>query len=162
MSARRILLFVGSAWELARLFLVLSLLVVLFEMTGGRGSTIVPWLLLVGTGNLLVPAGEVLLALYPGRYARFLGLLRLGKLLNLVTLILIVVASLTSGGPISIPYSVGGFPVFAVFLLVTALDAVFLALLVSFRPDEDGPQKSAEAPAAPLSELTKTDITDVH
>ncbi len=159
------MLLVGSAWEIARLFLVLSLLVLLFEVAGGRGSAIVPWLLLAGTGNLLIPAGAILLALYPERYARLLGLLRLGKLLNLVTLILIVAASLVSAaGPASIPRAAGaGFPGLAVILLVTALDAVFLALLVSFRPGADGAQKPAEtSAAATLPELTETDVKDFH
>jgi hypothetical protein len=163
MSSRRILLFLGAAWELVRLFAVLSLLVLLFEIAGGRGSAIVPWLLLAATGNLLVPAGAVLLALYPERYARVLGLLRLGKLLNLVTLVLIVVAGVVSqAGPASIPRSAGaGLPGFLAILLVTALDAIFLALLVSFRPGGDGPAKDEHAPAAALPDATETEIKEL-
>ncbi len=148
MTPRRILLFVGSAWELARLFLVLSLLVLLYEVTGGRGSAIVPWLLLAATGNLLVPAGAVLLALYPERYGPLLGLLRLGKLLNLVTLVLIVISGLVSAaGAASIPRAAGaGLPGFVAVLLVTALDAVFLALLVSYHPEPAGPVGEKSGP----------------
>jgi hypothetical protein len=164
MTPRRILLFIGSAWELARLFLVLSLLVLLFEVSGGRGSAIVPWLLLASTGNLLVPAGAVLVALYPVRYAPLIGLLRLGKLLNLFTLVLIVLSGLHSrSAPASLmPLGRPGLPGFVVILLVTALDAVFLALLVSLRSGPPGDAAAAGSPPAVIEELPPADVEDFH
>ncbi len=54
MAVRHAFILVGSLWETARFFIVLSLLAQVFSATGNGGPGVIPWLLLGGSGNLLV------------------------------------------------------------------------------------------------------------
>jgi len=63
-----------------RFFLVISLIAHVLHAAGGAGPWVVPWLLLGGSGNLLVAVGGIMLALFPEKHEGLVGILRLGKI----------------------------------------------------------------------------------
>ena len=143
MTARRVLLALGSLWELVRFFLVLSILALMIRPAGGAvtSSAVMPWLLLAGTGNLLVPVGLLMLAMFPGRYGNLVGLLRLGKGLSVFSILILFVSGSLATAVNAALLVVGGRTISAaaVLLLLFALDLAFLALLV-FSRDKGAPR----------------------
>jgi hypothetical protein len=158
MAPRRIVLFIGSVWELARAYLLLTLLASLF---GQRGTAIQPWLLFASTGNLLVPAAAVLLGAYPQRYARLIGLLRLAKVLNLFALLLLGISGLVTRSSLIVPPFPGThLPGGVVVFLITAVDALFLAFLASYKEKPAGTAPRANASGRMDEEAT--DVEELH
>ena len=139
MQTRRALLFVGSLWELARFFLIISILAIVLRALTPESFAVVPWLLLVGTGNLLLPVGCLLLSVYPARYGNLIGLLRLGKGLGVFAFLLLALSSGFSMIAGSILIRVGGFAVTraVAMLAIFTVDLAFLAALL-FYPGEGG------------------------
>lgn len=123
----------GAAWDCVRFFLVVTLLAVVIRGAGGGGRSVISWLSLAGTGNLLVPVGTLLYLLYPDRYGNLLGLLRLGKALSVAAFAFLAVSgSLLALG--SLPRLVlgsGAVPAWIAAALFAVLDAAFLVLLLS-------------------------------
>jgi hypothetical protein len=162
MNARRGLLLAGSLWELVRFFLVLLLFASVLRGTLGAGSWVFPWLLVVGSGNLLVAAGGGMLSLFPARYGPVIALLRLGKALSIFTFILLVVSGalrIAAGQEflgIGRRAITGG----AVLLGVFLLDLLFMAVLIGWRGEE--PQVPADGPGAKLPEYDETEAHDFH
>ncbi len=141
MTARRALLALGSLWELVRFFLVLSILALIVRSAGGGGAASVPWLLLSGTGNLLVPVGGLMLAMFPGRYSGLVGLLRLGKGLSVFSMLILFVSGSLATAVNAALLVVAGRTISAavVVLVLFTLDLAFLALLV-FSREKDAAQ----------------------
>jgi hypothetical protein len=153
MTARRILLALGSLWDLVRFFLVLSLLLLLVRSAGARDSGMISWLLLAATGNLLVPVGGLMLALFPGRYGNLLGLLRLGKAMSIFSFMLLVVSgSLAAAAGITVLRVADRVVTGTVAaLLLFVVDIAFLVLLLV--PDPGGASIA-------LADLSQTDAKD--
>lgn len=167
MKARRAVLAAGSAWELARFFLVLFLVAAVLRTSAGAGAWVFPWLLVAGSGNLVIAAGSALLALFPGRYARLIGLLRLGKLMSVAAIVLLAVSGALRAAS---RFQLGGagrrvLSVGAVLVGIFLLDLLFLAVLLAWRPEEEpapaGPQKLHEAEDK-LPEYHETEVRDFH
>jgi len=140
MAPRTALVFAGSLWEAVRFFVVLSLLAQIFSAGGGYIAGIIPWLLLGGSGNLLVAVGGFMLSLFPATYGQLIGFLRLGKLLSVFSFLLLAVsgtlgvsarAELMRVGPLSLTQA-------SVLFAIFALDLAFLVALVSWRREKDG------------------------
>lgn len=172
MSARRVLLALGSLWDLVRFFLVLSLLVLLVRSAGGESSTMIPWLLLAATGNLLIPVGGLMLALFPRRYGNLLGLLRLGKGMSVFAFVLLFLSGSLGAAAGATVVRVGSRAVTGALLALAlfVLDAAFLVLLMipagrSTGPDaeresaRDLPAEGAEPPLAGLADTEMKDLT---
>ncbi|HTP58726.1 MAG TPA: hypothetical protein VMM82_07385, partial [Spirochaetia bacterium] len=132
---RTALVLAGSFWEAVRFFVVLSLLAQIFS----AGAGIIPWLLLGGSGNLLVAVGAFMLSLFPERYGGLIGFLRLGKLLSVFSFLLLALsgsigisarAELIRVGPVSFPQA-------SVLFTIFALDLAFLVALVSWKKEKD-------------------------
>jgi hypothetical protein len=136
MTARRVLLALGSLWELVRFFLVLSILALMVRPAGGEGiSGLIPWLLLTGTGNLLVPVGGIMLALFPRRYGNLIGLLRLGQGLSVFSIVILFVSGSLAAAANARLLVIGGraITVSAAVPALFALDLAYLALVVFSR-----------------------------
>jgi hypothetical protein len=146
MSARRVLLALGSLWDLVRFFLVLSLLVLLVRSAGGERSTMVPWLLLAATGNLLIPVGGLMLALFPRRYGNLLGLLRLGKGMSVFAFILLFLSGSLGTAASATVVRIGSLPVSGAHLalMLFVLDATSLVLLMIPAGRSTGPDADQE------------------
>lgn len=140
MTAKRISIFLFSLWDIARFFILVSVIVSLCDAVGARRATLAAWLLLPASAALLVPVGGILLTLYPARFANLVGLLRLGKALNLFSLFLLLVSGFTPGNPEG-QYPLGSFGLTQAFFLFLVMlgDLIFLGLLISFKTEENGP-----------------------
>ena len=90
MEERPLLRIAGPGWEFARYFLFAAFLAA-DPSSGGSGSLSAPWIAAVTAGGLVMPAAFLMFALAPGRYAAYLPLLRLGKVLQIVTVALLFV-----------------------------------------------------------------------
>jgi hypothetical protein len=132
MTARRLLLALGSLWDLVRFFLVISLLLLVVRSAGAGGAPLAAWLLLAGTGNLLLPVAGLMLALFPDRYASLLPLVRLGKALSVFSFVLVLASGSLRAAAAAPLLHLGGraVPGSVLALLVFALDVVLLVLLL--------------------------------
>jgi len=162
MSVRRGLLLAGSLWELVRFFLMLILFASLLRATSGAGPWVFPWLLVVGSGGLLIAAGGGMLALFPARYAPLIALLRLGKALGVFSLIMLAVSGalrIVAGSEIP---GIGrqAIPGGAVLLGVFLLDLLFLGVLIGWRVEE--PRVPASGQGARLPEYNEAEVRDFH
>lgn len=164
MKARRGLLLAGSLWELVRFFLVLLLLAAVLRGAGGAGPWVFPWLLVAGSGNLLIAAGMGMLALFPARYGRMVALLRLGKVLGIFAYVLLVVSGAMRPAAGVELAEVGRFAVrgSVVLAVVALLDVLVLGVLLRWRADEPRPGPDTPREAAAEEKLPEYDETEVH
>jgi hypothetical protein len=159
MNARRALLLAGSLWEIVRFFLHVSLLAGLMGGAAGAGPSVLPWMLLAGSGSLVIAVGGVMLSLFPARYAPTIVLLRIGKVLEVFSFVLFLAAGgLSIGvtrllvlGPVAVPQV-------AVLLVLSALDLLFLLVLLAWRREDPLPPAGGSAPP-PFAE---TEARDFH
>jgi hypothetical protein len=138
MAPRNAFVLAGSFWEAVRFFVVLSLLAQIFAAGAGYVRGIIPWLLLGGSGNLLVAVGGIMLSLFPDKYGELIGFLRLGKVLSVFSFLLLALsgslgmsvrAELLRVGPVGLSQA-------AVLFAVFALDLVYLVALVSWHREK--------------------------
>ena len=80
MKRSRFFLSAATVWETPR-FMVFYLVV----------GSVAPLILTFGAGALILPAGLVMLMLYPKKYGVLLNLLRLGKMLAIIPLLFLTV-----------------------------------------------------------------------
>ncbi len=132
MPVRHALVLAGSLWEIVRFFLVITLLA---QVLGSTGQGAVPWLLLAGSGNLLVAAGGIMLSLFPGRYGELIGFLRLGKVLAVFSFVLLIVSGAVEASTRIGLLRLGPFIVNrgVVLFAVLVLDLLFLVVLIAWR-----------------------------
>ena len=138
MELKPLLRIAGPAWELARSFLFIAFLAASSSSSGTTDMLSAPWLAAVGAAGLVMPAAFLMLALAPDRYAAYLPLLRLGKGLEIATVVLLFATGTIapgSGMPLlafRVPV-LGSIPV--VFGLVAAADVAVLVGLFRVRTD---------------------------
>lgn len=124
MKRSRFFLSTAAAWETAR-FMVLYLLV---------GSA-APLILAFGAGALILPVGLVMLMLYPEKYGVLLNLLRLGKMLAIIPLLLLLMGMILELlSPIT---GQQPDPRFYTIMVILAVDFLFLVLLISYRKEDE-------------------------
>ncbi len=166
MKARRGLLLAGSLWELVRFFLVLLLFAAVLHGVSGAGPWVFPWLLLAGSGNLLIAAGIGMLALFPARYGRMVALLRLGKVLGIFAFVLLVVSGAMRPAAGVQLAEVGRFVVrgSVVLAVVALLDVLVLGVLLRWRTEEPRPTPTPRETAADekLPEYDETEVRNFH
>ena len=93
MKIKRILLLINSLWELARFLLLFLALSFAFRSALLADRSTIYWLILLGSGQLVLPAGMVMLYLDPSRFAPLLNLVRLGKFLGILAGLLLLFLS---------------------------------------------------------------------
>jgi hypothetical protein len=164
MNARRALLLAGSLWEIVRFFLLISLLVFVLRALNGVGGWVLPWLLLGGSGNLLVAVGGIMLSLFPERNGGLIGLLRVGKILAVFSFILLVLS-----GAMRVAIGIQVFTVrgvaFSQGVLLVALfclDLLFLAVLLAWRAPEAPKEVPAPEGAAELADYSESEARNFH
>ena len=164
MNARRALLLAGSLWEIVRFFLLISLLAFVLRALGGAGGWVLPWLLLGGSGNLLVAAGGIMLSLYPDRNGGLIMLLRVGKIFAVFSFLLLVLSGAMRMAARIQVFTVGGlaFSQGVLLLGIFVLDLLFLAVLLAWRaPETPHEHPAAEAPTE-LSDYTESEARNFH
>ena len=136
MEPKPLLRIAGPAWELARYFLIVVFLASSSSASGNADMLSAPWLAAAAAGGLAMPAAFFLYAYEPGRYAAYLPLLRLGKVLELATIVLLYATGTIRAGS-TMPMLAFRVPVLdstpVVFGLVALLDAAVLAGLLRVR-----------------------------
>ena len=164
MKARRGLLLAGSLWELVRTFLVLLLFAAALRNAGVGGTWVFPWLLLAGSGNLLIAAGMGMLALFPARYRRLVSLLRLGKGMSIFAFVLVAVSGALRPAAAAEILLIGrrGVSGAAVLVGVVVVDLLLLVVLLRWRAGEAPRPGAARAPAERLPEYDETEVRNFH
>ena len=142
----------------------MSLIAALLRTVAGAGPWILPWLLLGGSGNLVVAAGGIMLSLFPEKHDGVIGILRVGKILGIFSFILLLVSgALRQGAPVGL-FSVGGFIVtqgpilFAIFVL----DLLFLGILLAWRREDAGHGLPSGGGTGTLPEYSETEVKDFN
>jgi hypothetical protein len=163
MKARHTLLLAGSLWEMVRFFLQVSIVAGLLRESAGAGPWILPWLLFGSTGNLLIAAGGIMLSLFPVRYGGTIGLLRVGKILGIFSFLLLLLSGALRAGASARAFSLGtmAMALTPVLLAMFVLDLTFLAVLLSWRRDNDGSGNPPNRGDAPPPQ-TETEVRDFH
>jgi hypothetical protein len=164
MKAKRILLLAGSLWEIVRFFLLISLLVFVLRALSGAGGWVVPWLLLAGSGNLLVAVGGIMLSLFPERNGGLIMLLRVGKILAVFSFLLLVLSGgmrITGSIPV---LTAGSFTLSpgVLLLAIFVLDLLFLAVLLAWRAPEAPRELPGPAAASELSDYSESEAQNFH
>jgi hypothetical protein len=164
MKARRGLLLAGSLWELVRFFLVLLLFAAVLRGAAGAGPWVYPWLLLAGSGNLLIAAGIGMLALFPARYARLAALLRLGKVLSIFSFVLLAISGAMWPAAGYQVLQVGRAAVSGSVVLVGVVffDVLLLAALLRWRAVDEVRPASGSAESGKLPEYDETEVQNFH
>jgi hypothetical protein len=156
------MLLAGSLWELVRFFLVLILFASVLRGTSGAGAWVYPWLLVAGSGSLVIAAGGGMLCLFPARYAPLIALLRLGKALSLFSFVLLAVSGAVRVAAGSVVIGAGRRAVTggALLLGVFLLDMLFLLVLLGWRAEE--PPVPGGGAGSPVPEYEETEAHDFH
>jgi hypothetical protein len=128
----------------------------------GTGQWLFPWLLLCGSGNLLVGAGGIMLALFPEKNGGLIGMLRLGKVLALFSYVLLLLSGAMRMAIGLQVLSVGrfGLTLAAVLFAVFVLDLLLLAVLLAWRAE--AARREIPAAGAGLDQYTETEAQDYH
>ena len=148
MKIKRILLLINSLWELARFLLLFLALGFAFRTTMLTDRSAVYWLILLGTGQLLLPAALVLLYLDPVRFAALLNLVRLGKFLGILAGLLLVFLS-PFGANLRLPGAVGissALVPYTMAIGISIVDLIFLFLLFLWGSAPPDPASAAQHP----------------
>lgn len=135
MKKPQLLFLVEIFWEILRfsLFFYTTVIIQLQSLHGNTNTLL--WLMLLGSGMLLVPAGCFLLYVDPVKYDAVIHLVRIGKVLGLFTSLLIIVKELF----IDVNILASGIAAFIVnrYLLILLVgiffDLIFLYFLLSFK-----------------------------
>jgi len=163
MKARKTIIALSSAWDGARFFLLLSMALWLLMSASGWRASIAPWLLAASAAGLLLPVGELMFYLYPGRYGNLAGFLILAKILNVFSLLLLFFSGALTVGIRTVLFTIGQFGITqtAACSAILVLDLLSLAALAALgaAPEAKEPKRDA-APVLP--EYTEEEIKDYH
>ena len=164
MNPRRILLLAGSLWEIVRFFLLVSLLVFVLHALSGAGGWVLPWILVVGSGNLLVGVGGIMLSLFPDRNGGLIMLLRVGKILAIFSFLLLGLSGAVRTAAGIQVFAAGGigFSQGALLLAIFVLDLLFLAVLLAWRAPVAPREIPAPESATELSDYTESEARNFH
>ena len=136
---------ITAIWELLRFCAIFLAVWIVFRQILETNSQGIYWLLVLGNGGLLVAASLLFLYVDPPRFRVLLNLVRLGKILELFSALLLII--LEPVGIVLRFLSVGFMPYriapFSLLLIVSAADLIVLFLLFSYRIEK----KSVSPPA---------------
>jgi hypothetical protein len=149
MRIKRILFLINSLWELARFLALFLALAVTFRPVLLSDPAAVYWLILLASGQLLLPAAMVLLYLDPGRFAALLNLVRLGKFLGILAGLMLVFVSpfrtvLRFAGGFGLPSALVPYTVVIAVLIVDLIFVLLLFLWTAQTPPGDPDGQSAD------------------
>ena len=129
---RRLLLYLGCAWEFIRFFgLFLGTGSVCLGVLHSRPDSIV-WLVVLASPQLLMAACFFYLAYNPVQYAAYVPVLRIGKILNLFTLSLLLLLGNWRESVGFARVTLLGLPIpsLELVLVIAFFDLIFLSVLL--------------------------------
>ncbi|MBN1836069.1 MAG: hypothetical protein JW820_09485 [Spirochaetales bacterium] len=149
MKIKRFFLLINSLWELARLVLLFLAVGVTLRLTLLTDRSAIYWLVLLGSGQLLLPAALILLYLDPVRFAVLLNLVRLGKFLGLLAgLMLVFLSPLRTDLQLAVGLGLSSSLLsYTTVIGISIVDLIFLFLLFLWSvPPPDATASRAELP----------------
>jgi hypothetical protein len=146
MKIHRIFFLIAAIWDLLRFFAVFLAVWIFFRRTLETDNQGVYWLLVLGNGGLLITASLLFLYVDPQRFRVLLNLVRMGKILGVLSALLLIILEPVGTGLrfLSLgllPYRIAPFSLLLVILVV---DLVFLFLLFSYQVEETSPSPPSE------------------
>jgi hypothetical protein len=139
MRKSRILFLSGIFWELVRFSVFTLIIIGLFQETMLSGTQKILWLMLIGAGQLLLPAAYFLLFLDRVKYYVYIQILRIGKMLSIFVSFSIIIYELFYNNI----FLNAGIPQFydkrylLVIFLAIFFDLIFLYFLLSYKGEEE-------------------------
>ena len=143
MKINRYFFLINSIWEVLRFFLLFTVLVLTFRLVILINRQAIFWLILFGSGQLLLPAGLIFLFINPEKNYILINIIRLGKILGIFASVLLILFEPFSLGLRSSSLKLLTFSLtpIALLLCITFFDLIFLLILLSYKQmimeDED-------------------------
>ena len=153
MKTHRSLYLVTAIWELLRFLLLFLAVWIIFRQVLESNRQGVYWLLVLASGTLVIAAALLFLFVDPERFWPFLNLVRLGKILGLLSSGLLILLEPVGTGFrfLSPPFSPRGVAPFTILLGLCVVDLILLFLLFSHQ------QKKLPPAAAPTGQEQRED-----
>ena len=135
MKTRKYSILVILIWEIVRLFLLYLVVVSVFHREIQADKQAMYWLLAIGSPQVIMFALLIFLFLDPFKFANYLNLLRVIKVLNIFTMFLVLINFQSNNITENLQLKVISFSVyvFPLTLMILFLDLIFFALLISYR-----------------------------
>jgi hypothetical protein len=138
MRTRREFYLIASIWELIRFCFLFLAVWMTFRKILETNNQAIYWLLVFGNGGLLVAAALLFIYVNPMGNHALLNLARMGKILGLLSAILLIVFEPISTGWQFLSVRIFSYPIapLSVLLVITIADLIFVFLLFSFQEEE--------------------------
>ncbi|UCF99800.1 MAG: hypothetical protein JSV89_09740 [Spirochaetaceae bacterium] len=163
MKIHRVVFLIAAVWELLRFCALFMAVWITFRQILEADSQAVYWLLIFGNGGLLVAAALLFLYVDPKRFRVLLNLTRLGKILGLVSALLLIILEPIGIGQHFLPLNLFPYRIapLSLLLVISVLDLILLFLLFSYQDGETPPtasQQDQQKEEPPLPEYRETVI----
>jgi hypothetical protein len=138
MRKSRILFLSGIFWELVRFSVFTLIIIGLLQETLISGTQKILWLMLIGAGQLLLPAAYFLLFMDQIKYYAYIQILRIGKMLSIFVSFSIIIYELLYNNI----FLYAGSPQFydkrylLIVFLAIFFDLIFLYFLLSYKRED--------------------------
>ena len=144
MRTRREFYLIASIWELLRFCFLFLAVWMTFRKVLEIDSQAIYWLLIFGNGGLLVPAALLFIYIDSREHRILLNLARMGKILGLLSAVLLIVFEPISSGWQFLPVRVFSYPIapLSVLLAITIVDLIIVFLLFTFEEEKPGRKPS--------------------
>lgn len=150
----------GALWGVAKFVFLFLLLYFELENTWFPAKTFtVLWL---SAPHLMIPAGFLMLWLFPRTYGGYTKLLAVGLLLSVVTGAATVFHRFQSILGASLEPQLFGFRTIGILLVATVIDLIFLVFLLSSRSSQPGRERGGPADKTNHADLPKWDESDIE
>lgn len=150
----------GAVWGVAKFAFLFLLLYLELENTWFAGKTFtVLWL---SAPHLMIPAGFLMLWLYPRTYRVYTRLLAVGLVLSVAAGAATVVHRFRSILEASLEPQLFGFRTIGILLLATVIDLIFLVFLLSSRSSRADRERGRSADKTNSADLPKWDEGDIE
>jgi hypothetical protein len=169
MKKQKFFLLSGFTWELIRFFLYFFFITYFqFHKLLWNRQTIL-WLILLGSSQLIIPAGFLLLFFHSTKFRATIQLLRIGKIINLFSSLVLFIDEIISGNAlllVPIPYlsSTEGIS-FLILSLTIFFDLILLYFLLSYkeeRPETEN-RVTGENVSPYLPDFSETEVkNEIH
>jgi hypothetical protein len=124
-------------WECLKIILLMAAAGALFHNTLLLNRSGVFWLVLLGSGSLVIPLLDLLLFLRLPTYANLLPIVKIGKIITALPCFLLLVGELSRRLIFSLNFIFLPFPVSSSLFLfiIFSIDLIFLSVIISLKEE---------------------------
>ena len=124
-------------WECLKIILLMAAAGALFHKTLLLNRSGVFWLVLLGSGSLVIPLLDLLLFLQLPTYANLLPIVKIGKIITALPCFLLLVGELSRRLLFSLNFIFLPFPVSSSLFLfiIFSIDLIFLSVIISLKEE---------------------------